>query len=81
MSKKKPILVILKKTRHKSQPWTFIIDRPGKAPVNEVRERYTSRRAAHRGALRNLGLWNPNPGFPNAGPHFIGTTPVLFQVV
>ena len=79
MSKKKPILVILKKTRHKTQPWTFIIDKPGKAPVSELRERYTTRRAAHRGALRNLGIWDSTPGALNAGPHFVGSTPVVFQ--
>ena len=50
-----PIYVYLKKGRHKTQPWTFIIDEPGVGPVSTKRERYARKFTAKRGALRMLG--------------------------
>jgi hypothetical protein len=82
MSKKSltPILVILKKGKHKTQPWTYTIDKPGGGPAVTVKERYAARRSAYRGALRHLGLWAPE-GFPNSGPYFVGKTPVKFVTI
>ncbi len=51
----KPVYVYLKKGRHKTQPWTFIIDEPGVGPVTTKRERYARKFTAKRGALRMLG--------------------------
>lgn len=51
----KSIIVRLKKTRHKSQPWTFEIDMPGPQSKQTKRERYSTRWSAKRGALRQLG--------------------------
>jgi hypothetical protein len=54
MSKLTPIYVRLKKGRHKTQPWTFTIDRPG-APEGETkRQRYVTMTTAWRGARRML---------------------------
>ena len=50
----KPVIVTLKKGRHKSQPWTFVINGPGNAPNTTNDERYADRRGAKRGALRFL---------------------------
>lgn len=54
-AKKKPIIVTITKGRHKTQPWTFSIDRPGKNPQTKNSERYSAYRSAWRGALRMLG--------------------------
>ena len=51
----KPVYVYLKKGRHRTQPWTFIIDEPGVGPVSTKRERYARKFTAKRGALRMLG--------------------------
>jgi hypothetical protein len=51
----KPVYVYLKKGRHRTQPWTFIIDEPGVGPVTTKRERYARKFTAKRGALRMLG--------------------------
>lgn len=77
MSKKTltPILVILKKGKHKTQPWTYTIDKPGGGPAVTVKERYAARRSAYRGALRHLGLWG------NHAPYFVGKTPVKFVTI
>jgi hypothetical protein len=56
MSKLKPIYVTLKETRHKTQPWTFTIDRPGPQKGETKQERYVSMWSAWRGACRVLGL-------------------------
>ena len=61
----KPIYITLTKTRHKSQPWVFTIDRPGPQRKETKRERYATMWSAKRGALRSLryampgasGLW------------------------
>lgn len=51
----KSIIVRLKKSKHKTQSWTFEIDRPG-APEGETkRQRYVTQTTAKRGALRMLG--------------------------
>ena len=51
----KPVYVYLKKGRHRTQPWTFIVDEPGVGPVTTKRERYVRKYTAKRGALRMLG--------------------------
>jgi hypothetical protein len=51
----KPVYVYLKKGRHRTQPWTFIIDEPGVGPVKTKRERYARKFTAKRGAQRMLG--------------------------
>ena len=56
MSKLKPIYVTLKQGRHKTQPWTFTIDRPGPQNKETKRERYATMWSAWRGACRVLGL-------------------------
>jgi hypothetical protein len=55
MSNLKPIYVTLKEGRHKAQPWTFTIDRPGPQKGETKRERYVSMWSAKRGACRKLG--------------------------
>lgn len=55
MSKLKPIVVTLKRTRHKTQPWTFNIDRPGPQKGETKAERYATMWSAKRGACRVLG--------------------------
>lgn len=50
----KSIIVRLKKTRHKSQPWTFEIDMPGPQGKQTKLERYATQYSAKRGALRQL---------------------------
>jgi hypothetical protein len=54
MSKLKPIYVTLKEGRHKTQPWTFVIDSPGPQKGETKRERYVSMWSAKRGAKRVL---------------------------
>jgi hypothetical protein len=54
MSKKQPIKVTIKETRHKKQPWTVTIDMPGNNPLDELRERYARVFTAKRGAIRKL---------------------------
>jgi hypothetical protein len=57
MSTLKPIYVHLKEGKHKTQPWTFTIDRPG-APEGETkRQRYVTMTTAWRGARRMLGAF------------------------
>lgn len=57
MSKKKPVVVTINKTRHKTQPYTFVVD-DGRGPDLTVRERYTRSNGAKRGALRALNADN-----------------------
>ena len=52
----KPIYIKLKKGRHKTQPWTFEVDRPGPKAKQTKRERYVEQWSAYRGAIRQLGL-------------------------
>jgi hypothetical protein len=54
MSKLKPITVLLKEGKHKTQPWSFTIDRPGPAYDETKKERYVTMRSAKRGAARVL---------------------------
>ena len=51
MPKKKPVIVTLKESGHKSQPWTFTIDMPGNNPLTKNSERYTTKGSARRAAL------------------------------
>jgi hypothetical protein len=54
MSNLKPIYVTLKEGRHKTQPWTFTIDRPGPQKKETKAEWYATMYSAKRGALRVL---------------------------
>lgn len=51
----KPIIITIKKGKHKTQPYTFDIDRTGPAKGETKKERYTTPFSAKRGALRMLG--------------------------
>jgi hypothetical protein len=57
MANSRPINILLTKGRHKTQPWTFTIDKPGSQSGETKRERYTTKKTAKRGALRALGVW------------------------
>lgn len=59
MAKKKPIVITIKETRHKKQPWTYTIDKPGTGPMETKQERYSRIWTAKRGALRQLGHFAP----------------------
>ena len=54
MSKKKPVVVTITKTKHAKQPFTVTIDKPGKAEPYKLAQRYKNLFTAKRGALRNL---------------------------
>lgn len=54
MSNLKPIYVYLRKSKHPTQPWTFVIDRPGAKDGETKQERYSTMRSAKRGAARVL---------------------------
>lgn len=54
MSKLKVVTVTLEKTRRKSQPWTFVIDKPGAKAKETKREYYARKWTAMRGAMRQL---------------------------
>jgi hypothetical protein len=57
MSTLKPIYVHLKEGKHKTQPWTFTIDRPGPQSKETKLERYVTMTTAWRGARRKLGAF------------------------
>lgn len=57
MTKKKPCIVTITETRHKKQPFLVTIDKPGKAEPYQLKQRYSRKDAAKRGAIRNLGAW------------------------
>lgn len=71
MSKKNlktPIVVELRKGKHKGQKWSVRIDMGGNTVPETLAERYSVRRSAYRAALRSLGLWDSTPGAKNVGP-------------
>jgi hypothetical protein len=51
----KPIIVTVTETRHKSQPWKFVIDKPGPKAKETKHERYATASSAVRGAMRVIG--------------------------
>jgi hypothetical protein len=55
MGKKKAVVITLKETRHKTQPWKVIVDDPSKGPTMELKERYSRKWTALRGGLRKVG--------------------------
>ena len=59
MAKKKPIVITIIETRHKTQPWTYTIDKPGTGPMETKQERYSRIWTAKRGALRQMGDYYP----------------------
>jgi hypothetical protein len=50
--------VTIDNSKHATQPWTFVIDRPGPAKKESKRERYATPWSAKRGARRMLGEQN-----------------------
>jgi hypothetical protein len=52
---KKPVVITLKETRHKTQPWKVIVDDPSNGPTMELKERYARKWTALRGGLRKVG--------------------------
>jgi len=71
MSKKNlktPIVVELRKGKHKGQRWSVRIDMGSNTIPETLAERYSVRRSAYRAALRSLGLWDSTPGAKNVGP-------------
>lgn len=52
------IYIKVKRGKHRTQPWTFEIDMPGPKQSTKVPGRYSCKKAAIRGALRKLDLWN-----------------------
>lgn len=63
---KAQVVITITKGRHKSQPYSFTIDKPGSGPVETARERYSTRFAAVRGAMRKLGIYSPHGQSPAA---------------
>lgn len=55
MAKKKPVVVTIIEGKHKTQPWTFSVDKPGPGPSGTVKERYTRQHSCKMGAVRWLG--------------------------
>lgn len=55
MAKKKPVVVTITEGKHKTQPWTFSVDKPGPGPSGTVKERYTRQHSCKLGAVRWLG--------------------------
>lgn len=59
MSKRNILYINVRKGKHKSQPWTWSVD---KAYTNDIvtagQERYVTKKSAIRGALRALNLWD-----------------------
>ena len=53
-SKKAPIIVTIKKTKHATQPWAVTINEPGKGPDTKIAGRYTRPDTAKIGARRKL---------------------------
>ena len=53
-SKKTPVIVTIKKGKHATQPFTYVIDDPGPGPKLKVDDRYAEERKAAKGALRKL---------------------------
>jgi hypothetical protein len=64
---KTEVRIIVKRGRHKTQPYSFVIDNPGKGPEESVQERYTERTKCIRGALRKIGAWKGTV----KGPHYV----------
>jgi hypothetical protein len=54
------VLITVKRTKRKTQPYTFTINKPGGAPVETAAEYYSTKRSAIRGALRKLDAWDPS---------------------
>lgn len=57
------MVITLKETRHKTQPWKVIVDDPSNGPTMELKERYARKWTALRGGLRKVGatLWGWAP--------------------
>lgn len=68
-SKKKPVVVTITKSRHKTQPFSVTIDKPGSSEPYTMKERYTRRSTARLGALRNLSAMTQLGTPINGGMH------------
>lgn len=77
MSKLKTVTVTLEKTKRKSQPWTFVIDKPGAKSKETKREYYARAWTAKRGALRMLGAWQ---GRFDGGWYDSNSNDIVFKV-
>ena len=76
----KPICVYLREGRHKTQPWTFTIDRPGPQNKETKSERYARLYTAKRGALRMVKASPLSGGYAVPGPNG-KITPVRFYII
>lgn len=56
------MVITLKETRHKTQPWKVIVDDPSNGPTMELKERYARKWTALRGGLRKVGAKSPLTG-------------------
>ena len=79
-SKKTPVIVTIKKGKHATQPFTYVIDDPGPGPKLKVTARYAEERKAAKGALRKLkavtrGLGTPVNGVDMSVWFYVWLTP------
>lgn len=79
-SKKTPVIVTIKKGKHATQPFTYVIDDPGPGPKIKVTARYAEERKAAKGALRKLkavtrGLGTPVNGVDMSVWFYVWLTP------
>lgn len=85
MKQPKSINVYLKEGRHATQPWTFVIDRPGAQNKETKSERYARLFTAKRGALRMVNaeaFWKtPNGTRFYAVRGKSALTPITFYVI
>lgn len=80
MKAPKSINVYLREGRHATQPWTFVIDRPGSPNKETKSERYARLFTAKRGARRMLGAWKEQGGACFV-EHKGKSRPVTFYVI
>lgn len=57
MAKKKPVIVNITETSHKTQPWKYSIDRPGKGARETKEERYSNAYGARRASIAHLDAY------------------------
>jgi len=72
MSKPKPVIVTITKSRHKTQRYSFTVDMPGKNPNAKNSERYTRPHSAKVGALRMLDARTKPHGYRGREWGFMG---------
>lgn len=77
MTKKKPCRVEITRTNHKDQPFVVTIDKPGKTEPYKLKQRYSTRWSAKRGAIRNLKAWLHSKAFTGSGVYAYGDAPKI----